>query len=359
MEIVKYNNKPLTLKTSIRSPKLTGRTVIVSDRWEYVRFYLKNIKRGRKSDAERALFFWNQAEEFYKSSKDLSLTSSPLPLYYCFLNATKALIEFKDKNNQYYTAYHGVSGTNRNSNIKKLRLSEQEIKIKAKGVCPALLNFLDGNMGLIGSSQSLDDLLANLVYIHRTYVISQGIQQNKEMFIPLDEVYFVRKPDKYVTINAKVDEKYVKNDSIKNNSLLNVSTYQDSKNNTRISWRRCTCRLQNIRNVSTNQSLLNFHRRVRKSFQEISSGINSRWYFKDFNRPKSVDIPPSVIMFMSMHRLSEHSRYEPDILNAYLTKEHSWIISEFIKATPFQFINTIAAEITGEQLGVSRHIIEI
>ena len=359
MEIIKYNSKPLALKTAIKSPKLTGRTVIVSDRWEYVRFYLKNIKKGKRSSAERALFYWNQAEEFYKSSKNLSLTSAPLPLYYCFLNAAKALLEFRDKDNPEYKAYHGVSGVNRNNNIKKLKLSEQEIVIKSKGVCPALLSFFNGNKGLIGSKLSLDSLLANLVYIHRTYVISQGISQRKEMFIPLDEVFFVRKPNKHVTINAKIDEKYSNHESIKNSNLKKVKHYKSPNGEIRIGWKKCKVKLQNIRYVSSNPKLLKFHSEVRKYFQEISSGINSRWYFKDFNQPKSLDIPPLVIMFICMHRLSELSRYEPDILNAYLTREHSLILSEFIKATPFQFINTIATEITGEQLGVSRHIIEI
>ncbi|HEL1180735.1 TPA: hypothetical protein TVL24_001218, partial [Streptococcus equi subsp. zooepidemicus] len=83
-EIIKYNNKELTLKTATNSPNLVGRTAIVSDRWEYVRFFLKNTKKN-KAKANEALFYWNQAEEFYKSSEKLSLTSIPLPLYYCFL----------------------------------------------------------------------------------------------------------------------------------------------------------------------------------------------------------------------------------------------------------------------------------
>lgn len=357
MEIIRYNNKELTLKTATKSPKLTGRTVIVADRWEYIRFFLKNKKRN-KNAAEKALFYWNQAEEFYKSSKGLSMTSAPLSLYYCFLNATKALLELKEPNNSHYSQFHGVTGNNGNTNIAKPKLDEQTIKIKRNGVCPALLDFLDGNKGLIGSTYDLGKLLANLVYIHRTYAISQGISQRKEMFIPLDGVYFVRKPDKYIIVNAKIDEKYIKHVNVKNNSLPRVSVYTN-KDETRLSWRKARMKLNNIRNVSSNQNLVNYHREVRKYFQEISSGINSRWYFKDYNNAECVDLPPMVIMYMCMHRLSELSRYEPHILKSYLDKEHSWLLSEFIKATPFQFINMIASEMTGEQLGVPRQIVEI
>ena len=357
MSIIKYNNKELTLKTATKNPRLAGRTVIVSNRWEYVRFFLKNIRRN-KIAAENALFYWNQAEEFYKSSKGLSMTSAPLPLYYCFLNATKALLEFKDPQNQHYSQYHGLSGHNGNVNISKPKLDEQTVTIKFKGVCPALLNFLDGSMGAVGQTYPLGQLLANLVYIHRTYAISQNISHSKEMFIPLEDVFFIRKPDKYVTVNAKIDQKYLKHTNVRNNTLPKVSVYEND-GETKISWKRARVKLKDIRNVSSNQSLVDYHRLIRKYFHEISSGINSRWYFKDTNNSNNIDIPPLVIMYMCMHRLSELSRYEPNILKSYLEKEHSWLLSEFISATPFQFINMIASEITDEQLGIPRQINEI
>lgn len=216
-EIIKYNNKELTLKTATNSPNLVGRTAIVSDRWEYVRFFLKNTKKN-KAKANEALFYWNQAEEFYKSSEKLSLTSIPLPLYYCFLNATKALLEFKYLKN--YSPYHGVTGYNYNKNITKPMLDEQIVQIKPKGVCPSLLEFLGANSGkFIGNNITFDKLLGNLVYIHRTFVISQGIPQHKEIFIPLDSVCFIRKPNKKVTVRGKIDDKYRKHNTVKSNKL--------------------------------------------------------------------------------------------------------------------------------------------
>ncbi|MDT3998586.1 YaaC family protein, partial [Staphylococcus saprophyticus] len=97
-----------------------------------------------------------------------------------------------------------------------------------------------------------------------------------------------------------------------------------------------------------------FHTNLRRYYQEISAGSNSRWYFKNFEDDNVVDLNPLVIMLIVMHRLSELSRYNPGILSNYLASDQSWLLSEFISLSPFQFINGISAEITSQQLGIPR-----
>lgn len=97
-----------------------------------------------------------------------------------------------------------------------------------------------------------------------------------------------------------------------------------------------------------------FHNKLRRYYQEISAGSNSRWYFKNFQDSRAVDLNPLVIMLIVMHRLSELSRYNPGVLSNYLASDQSWLLSEFISLTPFQFINGISAEITSQQLGIPR-----
>jgi len=55
-----------------------------------------------------------------------------------------------------------------------------------------------------------------------------------------------------------------------------------------------------------------------------------------------------------MHRLSELSRYEPITLSKHLNSQQNWLLSEFIKSAPYQFIHEIASEITGEESLVPR-----
>ncbi|MCW6681937.1 YaaC family protein [Aerococcaceae bacterium NML160702] len=202
-EILKYRKKPISLKTSMNSPNFKGRTVIVTDRWEYVRYFLKKQKRGKRK-AEEALFYWNQAEQFYKSSLGLSNVASPLPLYYCFLNAVKALLVFKGVN---FDSFHGVTGNSNSQGRQKEDLANQIIKIKPRGICSELLRWVDGN-SLSYGVWNLADLLENLVFIHRTVSIVNNFSQNKEMFIPLEKVWIQRKPNKKIQVVAEVDRKY-------------------------------------------------------------------------------------------------------------------------------------------------------
>ncbi|MFC2284260.1 MAG: YaaC family protein [Corynebacterium matruchotii] len=60
--------------------------VLATDSWNFVDLWLK------RNSENKAQFYWQQAQNFYNASLNLPKTSSPLTLYYCFLNATKALL---------------------------------------------------------------------------------------------------------------------------------------------------------------------------------------------------------------------------------------------------------------------------
>lgn len=50
-----------------------------------------------------------------------------------------------------------------------------------------------------------------------------------------------------------------------------------------------------------------------------------------------------------MHRLSEICRYRPLQLEKFLAGQRNWLLSEFVTMAPDQFIDGIAAELTGHQ----------
>ena len=176
-EPIKYKGKVLTLHKSKISPKIGGKTILANSVWEYVALWLK---RYHHNDA---LFNWQQAQHFYKAAKLLPKTSSPLPAYYCFLNAAKALllvkkIKFSDR--------HGVTGSKKDGNIY---LTNQIVVFKGGGILAELCRYFDESAQ--GEIYSLKDLLYNLPYIHRAYMLTYSSQ--KELFIPLYNPMFVRK----------------------------------------------------------------------------------------------------------------------------------------------------------------------
>ena len=52
---------------------------------------------------------------------------------------------------------------------------------------------------------------------------------------------------------------------------------------------------------------------------------------------------------MGLHKLSELARYTPNILAKHFESQHNWLLSEFINLSLPQFIDEIAAELTGHE----------
>lgn len=59
---------------------------------------------------------------------------------------------------------------------------------------------------------------------------------------------------------------------------------------------------------------------------------------------------PILKAFMAMHRVSEIARYKPVELNRLLEGSKNWLIYEFVEVARNQFIDEIAAEITGFEI---------
>jgi len=112
----------------------------------------------------------------------------------------------------------------------------------------------------------------------------------------------------------------------------------------RFKWRtRGNHQAANLRN------LVNYHKEVRRDVTPIFAPSNS-WYLRK-NLKTVTPIPKSqlILIFASMHKLSELSRYDPVTLARHLDLQHNWILTEFLQMAPAQFINHIACEITGKE----------
>ncbi len=328
--MVKVDNKRLSLIFDFRD----------AFSFKYLGFYKLCI-------TDSGLFYWQQAKQFYEATLSLPLTSAPLTSYYCFLNATKTLLLIR---NISFSDQHGVSGYQKRS---KLSLSNEIIILKSGGILPALCRCLNDCLpqGSNKVEYTLKELLRNLVYIHRTYGLTYTSEGSKELFIPLNDVFWVKK-DKSTEcwFCAEVDEKYATQHTLnkiddcfeRDINFLDrfVVRFKD-----RTSWK-------GNQTISTTK-FINYHKKVRRNVQYIA-GISSRWYIKRTNTKESIPLSALSITFAAMHRLSELSRYEPITLSKHLNSQQNWLISEFIKSAPYQFIHEIASEITGEEFLVPR-----
>jgi len=188
----KLHGRALKPHKTVVQPIIGERTVLTNSPWTYVGLWLK------RQHQERALFYWQQAQEFHKVAQGLPPQSAPLLLYYSFLNATKALLVAKGNS---LNEYHGVqeSSASRGANS----LASLGIRIKNNGALPSLAAYYAESES--SRTHSLQDLFFNMVFIHRTYCLTYTSQA--EMFIPLARCGFVaQRSTKRVYFRADVSD---------------------------------------------------------------------------------------------------------------------------------------------------------
>ena len=69
---LRIHGKAISVHKAAINPDFASRTVLVTDTWDYVDLWLKRRQK------EQALFYWQQARDFYVASSQLPKTSSPL-----------------------------------------------------------------------------------------------------------------------------------------------------------------------------------------------------------------------------------------------------------------------------------------
>lgn len=336
---------PLRIYRPHISPELESKVILTDSTWQYVEIYLK-----RNCSNSDAVFYWQQAKNFYQATQQLDLISKPLTTYYCFLNATKALLECKSVN---YHFSHGVSG--KVSDGHK-RLNNELIRFQVRGVLSGLCVYLEEP--IVPESQerkfeeyNLKDILYNLPYIHRAYHSTYGNQA--EVFIPILNPRIVH--DKHrgkCWLELQLEPEHSNTTTLsrlKGYSLdrryRSEETYTLRRNKT-FKWTAP----RNIPDVSSRSRLNNYLKNRRSELAYIFSS-NDLWYVKrkDLTSTSIINRSTLPLTYAAMHRLSELARYEPQSLRAHLEKDASWLLSEFIEKSIVQFIDQVSCEITGNE----------
>ena len=332
-------NRRLGAHKAAVHPDFRSKTVLVDDTWDYVTMWLK------RKQQDRALFYWQQAQEFSNATRQLPDNSAPLTAYYCFLNAVKALLAVRKKS---VAETHGVSGESKSQHAF---LSNEVVRYQTGGVLAGLCNYLGEPVA--NEEYTLYDLLYNLVYVHRAYNLT--FLSRPELFIPVSKPMFVKKTgsteawfrtsvkdDRYAnqhTIN-KLPDGYEKDLSP---DLLNIGAFT-IRRKSRFKW-------QHGKNYQTSNlnRLGNYHRKIRGALFYIH-GPTRLWYIKrKLGLDGMIDRSSLTITFATMHRLSELARYDPMLLAKHLNSQHNWLITEFIATAQNQFIDEISSEITGQE----------
>lgn len=333
---IRFQARALKPHKAIKSARFDVRTVLTASPWEFVSLWLKREKQ------ENALLLWNQAREFHQVALGLSLQSAPLAIYYSCMNATKALLTAKGLS---FNPHHGVRADDLRGSSIRIRLSNEGVKIKSTGVLPSLSTYFGETE--TATKQSLKEILFNIPYVHRTYCLTY-IKQ-RDMFLPLTDCGFVVNPgtkDGFFQANISIDfqmsavKRYLPNSMIPNPSegaraIRSASTF-------------ALTRPENLNNIDL-MTLRAFNETLRKDLHYIN-GTQTLWYLKlRVKGPARLERYTPTLTLAAMHRLSEICRYRPVELAKFMASDESWLLTELVQSAPNQFLDAIAAELTGYQ----------
>lgn len=356
-----FKKRRLTIHKANISPDISQPSVLVRDSWDFVDLWLQRNNQKQSS----ARFYWQQAKNFYDASLNLPKTAAPLTLYYCYLNAVKALLESKQK---IYQPWHGVSGEF--SSEGQVTLENEFIKLQNNGVLPALAQYLNQPIQNSPSANiSLAKCLYNLPFLHRTFLLTYQGANYPELFIPIHSPLVVKSvTNSEAWFCAKVDDKYKDTRTLK--AMLPGNYEIESKNGECIiRCKKSPCRIRWKHKTKPSDKIrifIKYNNDLRKQLFYIH-GVSISWYLKR-DKIKSVNGKniniihhttwhPLILIFSAMHRLSELARYDPQRLAEHFKYRQNWLLNEFIKVSPIQFIDEISSEITGLEFKIPKNII--
>jgi len=333
---IKLKQREIGPHKAIVAPLLNSRNVLTNSPWTFVALWLK---RNRKP---QALFYWEQAREFHNASVGLPPRSAPLLLYYCFMNAAKALLIAKGVS---FDERHGVSAYPRVVPGANRRFAEEGIKIHRDGILPSLSDYY--GEAETSKTHTLQELFFNMVLMHRTYCLTYSSQ--KEMFLPLANCGYV--------YDTKTKDVFFKSDVARNLPFkpavkkLSASFSAAPAVGPRAirSVAMMTWRKPGQPTATNIHDLINFNRALRQELHFIN-GAQTLWYLRTaVAGPTRLNRQLPTLILAAMHRLSEICRYQPLHLESLLAGQKNWLLSEFIQMSAVQYIDEIASEMTGYQ----------
>lgn len=334
------NSKTIRLMKPVTSADYEGKTVLTNSAWEYVELWLK---RQNNTKAKRALYYWNQAKNFYNASECLPIESRPLTAYYCCLNATKALLAIKGSEEiDFDNLSHGITSFRKQWTTKNIK--DAEVTFLASGVLAELSKYLgeDANK----KPYRVYDLLYNIPCIHRTFSITYGCA---ELFIPIRDIVFLVDSDKKKGwVQFQVDERYANGSSLRflPNQYERVK-YDDGSKKYLVRQKKRFAWDIHVEKRDRLKELSKYHGKVRKDLHYIH-GEMRLWYIKKEipNNSHILKRNSLTLIFAVMHWLSELVRYNPEKFTEVMGTKQNWIIHEFIDNALLQFIDEISCEMT-------------
>jgi len=371
---------PLFVKQTSTDYLLRAEKTRVSDIWALWHYIIKSEKKRfpGTTDYPFLLSVLEQSQYFYEAAALAPIKSKPMLYYYSFLNISKAAIVLNDPtlliSNLEFN--HGVDSCSINNNIQ---LQDCFVSIKnfrnASGIsqkisvayelaqffgdnikfqCPNPVNHDNGPWKI-----DITSLLKSCIGIHRT---ASETFKTKESFVRLESP-IIEKGGKHLVYKALI------NSTSNERLLLSSAGYNieqmDFKWYLKEEYNMLTSNLSRQIFYLFSKEILSKGLWTYTIGDEYKIYINSNHLIKigDVYRFSPLDTTQNIqqltlssatIIYYLMFFFGSITRYHPYLFEKVLSEKEIWLVSEFLKTQPLQFLLLLTSKVLGKPLYTSR-----
>ncbi len=319
--------------------------IVTADVWAYLKHTA--ITKLSKETEKQAIAFIDQAFEFFEAAQNPRTSSRPLLYYYSFLNLAKTTLLIQRVNIP-PAPHHGLSDPRENVRAR-LQLEGQRLRfVKAahdrSQLFPEFVQVLGGEIKRAHEVKVIS-LLRQIPAIHRTFCTITG---ETPSFMPVKQ-FEVRRSGSKVFARMILDRT-----DMDVTKTLKVLRLRDGFKNL----------FTEVRSPSKNLHELWFETwdvpgasQPRRPIRKLTRGIQAVgvWsiltgqgyrYYLSTVMPRE-RFPPLASVYAVMFYLGSITRYKPYDFDRIVSHKFSWLISEFLRTQPIQFLYCLAGHIAG------------
>ena len=349
---------PLFSPATSKNYLLSCDSIRVSDAWSFLSYTIKVSKHKTsklpltQTQQKYLLDLLDQAEFFYETAQTAPIKSQPLLYYYSFMNLVKIAINLDKFEGSTKKYIHGITesitATTKLNNVTiklwqssggKISISEYLLKVLEDQL--PVYSPIRGGTGNAFTVKVID-LLRDCVGIGRTY---SEIFNAPEHFYKITDIkcysqrnrlFFKALVDKcddpaMLTLNTRGYNVIKDGDKY----YMNVDSYVKTTHSPSIAeWHVLSKKLRNL------------------GLWSYTDGKEYKLYISSMAQR----ISSPVIIYHAMFFFGSITRYHPDLFDSILTAKEFWLVSEFLKTQPQQFLYYMISYINGAEVLFSKQV---
>lgn len=352
---IDLNSFPLFSKEQSTNYLFGANNVWVSDLWAFwdyiVRQRMLKVKkpiRNKRLPFLQALL--EQARTFYEAAEVAPIKSKPLLYYYSFMNFVKVFVNINVNDDEAIwdskSYMHGLcesvgeAATLSSSTVTCCLESRYEDKIN---ITRPLFEQLGDNVEN-GTIYKVPELLASCLGIHRAY---SETHNGQEKFYRLDNCSLTHKAKTLIyrcDVHDCSDSAAVALNELYSDHISDLDV--DGNHTGQYYWQESY--EVPLYGTFNQQDLYGFAVELRKKgMWGVTNGDNISLYLSSSTSPR---LSTESCIYILMFFFGSITRYQPNLFDQLLTDKNMWLMSEFLKTQPKQFLYMMTSRFLGHNV---------